>query len=218
MLTPLWNGFSFLLQFGTAAKGGLKIAALTNNIQPPTSVPEGQGLGSLKDELEHLALGKGYASLKNEFDMFIESSVVGMRWVILGKSSNEMSILWLTICYCSLFKSSLDVRKPDPKFYQYALDKLGVKGEEVVFLDDIGMWVVRVMRTRRSLPKKTTTGKKNFHSQSGFLFHHLFLLCLPSNLKAAEKLGIRTIRKSKLLNFAYSSNPWLIFTSRRFSL
>lgn len=29
-------------------------------------------------------------------------------------------------------------RKPDPKFYQIALDKLGVKGDEAVFLDDIG--------------------------------------------------------------------------------
>lgn len=29
-------------------------------------------------------------------------------------------------------------RKPDPKFFQLALDRLGVKAEETVFLDDIG--------------------------------------------------------------------------------
>lgn len=29
-------------------------------------------------------------------------------------------------------------RKPDPRFYQYALDRLGVEAREVVFLDDIG--------------------------------------------------------------------------------
>lgn len=30
------------------------------------------------------------------------------------------------------------LRKPDPLIYSIALDKLGVKGEEAVFLDDIG--------------------------------------------------------------------------------
>ncbi|KAK4701495.1 hypothetical protein P7C70_g4738, partial [Phenoliferia sp. Uapishka_3] len=30
------------------------------------------------------------------------------------------------------------MRKPDPRFYQVALDKLGVKANEAVFLDDIG--------------------------------------------------------------------------------
>jgi len=45
-------------------------------------------------------------------------------------------------------------RKPDPEFYQHALDLLKVQASEVVFLDDIG-----------------------------------------PNLKAAQKLGITTIRK-----------------------
>ncbi len=45
-------------------------------------------------------------------------------------------------------------RKPDPEFYEYALNLLKVKPSEVVFLDDIG-----------------------------------------PNLKAAQKLGITTIRK-----------------------
>jgi len=29
-------------------------------------------------------------------------------------------------------------RKPDPKFFRLAIDKLGVKPDEAVFLDDIG--------------------------------------------------------------------------------
>lgn len=46
--------------------------------------------------------------LKELFDHFIESSVVGLR-------------------------------KPDPAFFQHALDLLEVKGDETAFLDDIGI-------------------------------------------------------------------------------
>lgn len=35
--------------------------------------------------------------------------------------------------------SVVGLRKPDKKFFQYALDKLKVAPQEVVFLDDIGM-------------------------------------------------------------------------------
>lgn len=35
--------------------------------------------------------------------------------------------------------SVVGLRKPDPKFFQYALDKLKVIPQEVVFLDDIGV-------------------------------------------------------------------------------
>ena len=52
-------------------------------------------------------------------------------------------------------------RKPDPEFYEYALNLLKVKPSEVVFLDDIG-----------------------------------------PNPKAAQKLGITTIRKCPL------ASPW----------
>lgn len=34
------------------------------------------------------------------------------------------------------------MRKPDPRFYQRALDRLGIKGEEAIFLDDIGINLV----------------------------------------------------------------------------
>jgi len=34
--------------------------------------------------------------------------------------------------------SIVGLRKPDPKFFQYALDRLGTKPSETVFLDDIG--------------------------------------------------------------------------------
>lgn len=51
-------------------------------------------------------------------------------------------------------RSRAGKRKPDPEFYEYALNLLKVKPSEVVFLDDIG-----------------------------------------PNLKAAQRLGITTIRK-----------------------
>jgi epoxide hydrolase-like predicted phosphatase len=48
-----------------------------------------------------------YKKLAQNFDVFIESSKVGMR-------------------------------KPDPRIYQLCLDKLSLKAEECVYLDDIG--------------------------------------------------------------------------------
>jgi HAD superfamily hydrolase (TIGR01509 family) len=45
-------------------------------------------------------------------------------------------------------------RKPDPKIYHYACDVIGIKPDEAIFLDDIGM-----------------------------------------NLRSANKLGMKTIRK-----------------------
>lgn len=35
--------------------------------------------------------------------------------------------------------SQVGMRKPDPKFFQYALDRLGVQPHRTVFLDDLGM-------------------------------------------------------------------------------
>lgn len=35
--------------------------------------------------------------------------------------------------------SRVGVRKPDPRFYQLALEALGVRAEEAVFLDDLGV-------------------------------------------------------------------------------
>ncbi len=35
--------------------------------------------------------------------------------------------------------SRVGVRKPDPRFYQLALDSLGVRADEAVFLDDLGI-------------------------------------------------------------------------------
>ncbi|KAL8281288.1 hypothetical protein RQP46_006322 [Phenoliferia psychrophenolica] len=50
------------------------------------------------------------------------------------------------------------MRKPDPRFYQVALDRLGVKANEAVFLDDIGHNLVAArklgMITIRSVPGK----------------------------------------------------------------
>jgi len=36
--------------------------------------------------------------------------------------------------------SVVGLRKPDPRFFQYALDKIKCKPSETVFLDDIGLY------------------------------------------------------------------------------
>ncbi|CEH15112.1 Predicted hydrolase (HAD superfamily) [Ceraceosorus bombacis] len=112
------------------ASGKFRLAALTNNFAPPTAAsPENGGgesakVATLEEELEHLGISKESQRIRDFFDEYIESAVVGMR-------------------------------KPEEGIYLYALDKLKVRPDEVVFLDDIG-----------------------------------------HNLKAAAKLGIRTIRVS----------------------
>jgi putative hydrolase of the HAD superfamily len=65
---------------------GLTTAALTNNWKSD---------------------GQDRHGLRPYFDVFIESSVVGLR-------------------------------KPDPRIYEFALERIGVTAEEAVFLDDIG--------------------------------------------------------------------------------
>lgn len=105
------------------ASGKFKVAALTNNFNPPThSSDGGQGntngsgkgggrVPSLEEELEHLGIGEGGRKLRALFHHYIESAKVGMR-------------------------------KPEEGFYRHALDLLGVKPEETVFLDDIGLCVL----------------------------------------------------------------------------
>ncbi|CAG8522895.1 5531_t:CDS:2 [Paraglomus brasilianum] len=71
-----------------------KLAALTNNFFLP------------KDDVS--LVGNIPEKLKNIFDEFIESSVVGLR-------------------------------KPDPRFFLYACEKLAIQPSDAVFLDDIGI-------------------------------------------------------------------------------
>jgi epoxide hydrolase-like predicted phosphatase len=78
---------------------GLRVGALTNNWQ---------------------AEGESTAPLRELFDRFIESSVVGLR-------------------------------KPDPRIYHLACERLGVMPSEAVFLDDIG----RNLKAARALGIET---------------------------------------------------------------
>jgi len=76
-------------------EAGLKVAAVTNNwVVAP-------------DESDSHANAGGVHRLNELFDVFIESSVEGLR-------------------------------KPDPKIYTMACERLGVTPEVCVFLDDIG--------------------------------------------------------------------------------
>jgi putative hydrolase of the HAD superfamily len=71
---------------------GFRVGALTNN------------WAHVENEGKH---SDGTRALRDHFDVFIESSVEGLR-------------------------------KPDPKIYQLACERLGVVPAEVIFLDDIG--------------------------------------------------------------------------------
>ena len=53
---------------------------------------------------------------------------------IAGKNDEVMSLFDFVIA-----SSELNVRKPDPDFYQLALEEAKVKPNEVVFLDDLGI-------------------------------------------------------------------------------
>lgn len=69
------------------ASGKFKIAALTNNFSPPTEIPGGvhgkaAKAPTLDEELKHLGLGDSQNQLRKMFDFYIESAVVGKRWVI----------------------------------------------------------------------------------------------------------------------------------------
>ncbi|KDN40261.1 epoxide hydrolase N-termina [Tilletiaria anomala UBC 951] len=91
--------------------GKFRIAALTNNFSAPKTTdprPQKGKERSLEEELAFIGMGEKGKDLKAEFDMYIESAIVGMR-------------------------------KPDPRFFKYALDQLQLKPEETVFLDDIGI-------------------------------------------------------------------------------
>lgn len=63
--------------------GKFKLAALTNNFAPPTNTKssgqKGEKLPSLQEELDHLGLGRGTKKVRDMFDHYIESAVVGMR-------------------------------------------------------------------------------------------------------------------------------------------
>lgn len=45
----------------------------------------------------------------------------------------------LALFECVIESSKLGMRKPDPRIYQYACERMGVRPEEVVYLDDLGI-------------------------------------------------------------------------------
>lgn len=57
--------------------------ALTNNFAAPTYVDPSPAPGAprrtLEEELEHTGMGKKGKDIKREFNLYIESAVVGMR-------------------------------------------------------------------------------------------------------------------------------------------
>lgn len=45
----------------------------------------------------------------------------------------------LALFECVIESSKLGMRKPDPRIYRYACEQMGVRPEEVVYLDDLGI-------------------------------------------------------------------------------
>ncbi|GAA6007945.1 hypothetical protein JCM11491_006551 [Sporobolomyces phaffii] len=103
------------------ASGRFKIAALTNNFAPASGTPPRyRSTGSYRpvstDELRRsLQEAARHPDAKGAGDTLLKS------------------------LFDEYIESCVEgLRKPDPRFFQLALDKLGIKAEEAVFLDDIG--------------------------------------------------------------------------------
>ncbi|GAA5978927.1 hypothetical protein JCM5350_004180 [Sporobolomyces pararoseus] len=103
------------------ASGQYKIAALTNNFASAAGVPPRyRSTGSFRPVTAE-ELRKSLKESAKHSDS-------------KGAGDNLLKSL-----FDEYIESCVEgLRKPDPKFFQLALDKLGVKADEAVFLDDIG--------------------------------------------------------------------------------
>ncbi|EGF97799.1 uncharacterized protein MELLADRAFT_69749 [Melampsora larici-populina 98AG31] len=87
--------------------------------------------------------------------------------------------------------SQVGMRKPDPKFFQYALNRLGAEPHRTVFLDDIGSVACLLFMSlqganfRNMITELESTDRVYLHPSKSA--HSM-------NLKAAQALGIKTIR------------------------
>jgi len=143
----------------TAATNRYRIVAVTNNFgHSVAGIPQG--------ELEFLGWDKGEGSsspaLRGLFDDYIDSSEVGLRSVRSKRISHQLS------------DNTSNNRKPDPEIYSLACERNAVRPEEVVMLDDLGMYVL------------------------GPRFSHKGTQSTQRNLKSAQGLGITTIRECRL--------------------
>ena len=75
------------------------------------------------------------AALTNNFQLPIQDQ---KEIEVLGGSS---SIEFKKLFDKYIESSVVGLRKPDPKIFLYTCKKLGVKPNEAIFLDDIGMYV-----------------------------------------------------------------------------
>ncbi|KDE05097.1 hypothetical protein MVLG_04537 [Microbotryum lychnidis-dioicae p1A1 Lamole] len=100
-----------------------KLAALTNNFAVPGEAPTPSKIDTLPHDrlLTHDELRQSILDAAvNPSKKGSSSSLLKRQFDVFVESAVEGS------------------RKPNPKFYQIALDRLGSKAEEAVFLDDIG--------------------------------------------------------------------------------
>ncbi|GAA5856464.1 hypothetical protein JCM8547_008755 [Rhodosporidiobolus lusitaniae] len=99
----------------------LKVAALTNNFAAPGSAP------SRHPSSPPFSRPTSVDELRASLKATGQGAEKGKQTYVLKGLFDE----FIESCVEGL-------RKPDPRFFQLALDRLGVKAEETVFLDDIG--------------------------------------------------------------------------------
>ncbi|ORY57695.1 HAD-like domain-containing protein [Leucosporidium creatinivorum] len=104
-----------------------RLAALTNNfVVPGAAVPPPQPIPSWSTLPPRRAV---------PFELLSQS----LQEAAANPDSAGAPTELLKGMFDLFIESSVEkLRKPDPAFYQLALDRLGVKAEETVFLDDIG--------------------------------------------------------------------------------
>lgn len=140
------NAINFLRE-----SGKFKIAALTNNFvvpDAPTSITSSK-------PRSHMTI----AELKGAIDTEEKRDAQAA-----GAPTDTLKSL-----FDMFFESAVEgMRKPDPRFYQLALDRLGVKAEEAVFLDDIGLNLIAARKlginTIRVNPGKSLEAVKELES------------------------------------------------------
>lgn len=108
----------------------VKVAALTNNFTPTAGSSTASKQGSSRQA------GAGPDGLPSYEDVQ-EAIMEEARQNPAATGSAGGSVRHL---FDYFIESAVEgLRKPDPRFFQLALDRIDVKGEEAAFLDDIGL-------------------------------------------------------------------------------
>ncbi|KAM0747250.1 epoxide hydrolase [Meredithblackwellia eburnea MCA 4105] len=128
-----------------------KIGALTNNFKVPSAKPSAPLLASSSGTTTKRAPPQIITS-----EQLNEAAEQARQNPQSAGAPTEL----LKLMFDEFVESAVvGMRKPDPRFYQYVLDKLGVQPHEAIFLDDIGHNLVAAkklgMHTIRVQPNRS---------------------------------------------------------------